>query len=199
MPLKYFIFVSFTNLQTMLDSTEIQKLGYRIKERDRAAFHTLYTEFFAQLQAYARRFVYDNQDAQDIVQDAYLTLWTNPDNYNPAQSILSYLLVIVKNSCYNYLRGLKIRDNHQDKIVEAILFSNIEDPEIDEALKQRLNQILIQIPAKGQQILMAHVLEHKKVKEIADQLGVAESTVKTHLKRVMRTLRENLCFIIFGL
>lgn len=183
----------------MLDSTEIQKLGYRIKERDRTAFHTLYTEFFTHLQAYAKRFVYDSQDAQDIVQDAYLSLWANSGNYNPAQNIFTYLLVIVKNNCYNRLRGLKIRDEHQDKVIEAILFSNIEDPEIDEELKQRLNRVLLQIPEKGQQILLVHILEHKKVKDIAVQLGLAESTVKTHLKRAMRTLRENLCFIVFGL
>ena len=53
-----------------------------------------------------------------------------------------YLLGIVKNNCLNYLRSLNIQYKHQDKIIEAMLFSTIEDPEIDEDIHERLEYIL---------------------------------------------------------
>lgn len=183
----------------MPEPEKIKELGFRIKNKDREAFHILYREFFASLQAYAVRYVYDWQDAQDIVQDAYFSLWANLHQYDPSRNIFSYLLVMVKNSCINHIRHLKVKDSHQDKIVEAMLFSQIDDPETDEGLKERLQQVLETLPEKGYRILTEHFWEHKKVTVIATEMGIAESTVKTHLKRVMKILRENLLFIIFGI
>lgn len=193
-----FIFAMPANNLGMLNETKVKELGYRIKARETEAFHVLYTEYFAELRAYAQRFVYDYQDAQDIVQDAYFALWSNIALYHPEQSVISYLLTIVKNNCYNYLRKLRIQDDHQDKIIEAIVFSGIQDPEVDEDMKQRLYSVLAKLPPKGRQILLEHIVEQKKIKEISEEMGIAESSVKTHLKRVMRVLRENLCFILLG-
>lgn len=106
----------------MLDAGELKNLGYRIKTRENAAFHVLYVEYFASMQIYAQRFVYNYQDAQDIVKDAFFALWTNVHLYDPRQSIVAYLLRIVRNNCLNYLRALKIRDEHKDKIIEAMIF-----------------------------------------------------------------------------
>ena len=182
----------------MLNETELKELGYRIKAQETEAFHVLYMEYFAKLREYAQRFVYDYQDAQDIVQDAYFALWSNIDFYHPEQNIISYLLTIVKNNCYNYLRKLRIQDDHQDKIIEAMVFSGMQDTGVDEDMKQRLHSVLAQLPPKGRQILLEHIVERKKIKEISEEMGIAESSVKTHLNRVMRVLRENLCFILIG-
>ena len=51
----------------MLKEDEIRTLNHRIKQGDIEAFHTLYTECFGQLCTYACRFVYDQEEAQDIV------------------------------------------------------------------------------------------------------------------------------------
>lgn len=183
----------------MLDADELKKLGYRIKERENAAFHVLYVEYFASMQVYAKRFVYNYQDAQDIVQDAFFALWTNVHLYDPRQSIVAYLLRIVRNNCLNYLRALKIRDEHKDKIIEAMIFSGMEDDSIDEEMQNRLQEALATLSEKGYKILIAHILEHKKIKEIAAEMGIAESSVQTHLKRAIRMLRKHFYFILFGI
>ena len=63
----------------------------------------------------------------------------------------------------------------------------------------RLRRALAELPERGRAILLEHVLHGKKIKVIAEEMNVAESTVKTHLKRVMQILRSRLCFILFGL
>jgi RNA polymerase sigma-70 factor (ECF subfamily) len=173
----------------MLDLDEIKELGYRIKERDEKAFHVLYREFFARLHLYATRYVYDRQEAEDIVQEAYLSLWKGIDAYQPGQSVLTYLQVIVKNGCLTYLRHLKIKDSHQDKLIEATLFSGLDEPDAGEETRACLQRVLAILPEKGHRVLVQHVLERKKISEIALEMNVAESTVKTHLKRAMKSLR----------
>lgn len=110
-----------------------------------------------------------------------------------------YLLGIVKNNCLNYLRSLNIQYKHQDKIIEAMLFSSIEDPEIDEDIHERLEYILNSLPEKQREVLLLHVVEKKKVREIAEQMNIAETTVKTHFQRALSILRNNLKSILFGI
>ncbi|MFR5657861.1 MAG: RNA polymerase sigma factor [Butyricimonas faecihominis] len=51
---------------------------------------------------------------------------------------------------------------------------------------------------QGRFVLLEHIVEGKKVKDIALEMDVAESTVKTHLKRSLKYLREHLSFILFS-
>ena len=171
----------------------------RIKRGDIDAFHTLYTESFNRLRIYAQQFVYDYQEAEDIVQDSFYALWSNLRFYNPKYNIHNYLMQIVKNNCYNYLHSLKIHDEHRDKIVEALIFSGMSDGSPDDDVSLRLRRALAELPERGRAILLEHVLHGKKIKVIAEEMNVAELTVKTHLKRVMQILRSRLCFILFGL
>ena len=99
----------------------------------------------------------------------------------------------------NYLRDLDIQYKHQDKIIEAMLFSSIEDPEIDEDIHARLKYILDLLPEKQREVLLLHIVEKKKVREIAEQMNISEATVKTHFQRALAQLRSNLKFILFGL
>ena len=105
---------------------------------------------------------------------------------------------IIRNNCLLYLRNLKIQDKHQDKLIETILFSNVEEPDIDEDMHKRLQQVLELLPDKQREVVMQHIVEKKKIKDIAKQMDVAETTVKTHFKRAMTILRNNLKFILFA-
>lgn len=180
-------------------SIEKDKLGLRIKKRDLDAFHELYETSFLPLQHYAMRYLYEWKEAEDLVQDAFLSLWSHVERYDEKQPVFYYLLGIIRNNCLNYLRDLEIQCKHQDKIIEAILFSSIEDPEIDEDIHERLNYILGLLPDKQREVVLLHIVEKKKIKEIAEQMDIAETTVKTHFKRAMTILRSNLKFILFGL
>ena len=177
----------------------INLLNYSLKHGDTEAFHVIYRKHFAALRAYAQRYVYDAAVAEDIVQDAFLSLWTHLDRYDPQKEVLPYLLTITRNNSLNYLKKLKIKDSHRDKMIEALLFANIEEPGLDEEVKKRLEAVLAQLPEKDYRALIAHIIEYKKVSEIAEEMQVAESTVKTHLKRAMKVLRKRLLLILIGM
>ena len=166
---------------------EKSNLGLRIKKRDLDAFHELYKTSFLPLQHYAMRYLYDWKQAEDLVQDAFLSLWDHLERYDEKQPVFYYMLGIIRNNCLNYLRDL-----------EAMLFSGIEDPEIDEDIHERLKTILDTLPEKQKEVVLLHIVEKKKIKEIATQMDIAETTVKTHFKRAMAILRNNLKLVLFG-
>lgn len=183
----------------MFYKEELHNLTARLQQRDGLALHLLYVELFDPLQLYAFRYVYDWEEARDIVQSAFLQLWINIENLKPDSNVASYLSSIVHNLCGNYLRHLDIVDSHREKLIEATLFQNIyaDSSVIPPEIRSKLDSALRNLPSRSYEILMAHIVDGKKNAEIAEELGIAESTVKTHLKRAMRFLREQMLMIIF--
>ncbi len=182
-----------------MSNEEPKNLSKRVKAQDKEAFHTLYKLYFSCLYQYAKRFVYDSEVAKDLVQDAYFALWTKIDLFDPDKTpVQAYLRGMVKNSCLNYFRNMKIKDTHADKIIEASIFSCWDTEDMDDEMRTRLNDVLCQLSDKSQDILIKHFVHKHKVKDIAEDLGISESTVKTHLKRGMKFLRKNLMFILFA-
>ena len=61
--------------------------------------------------------------AEDIVQDVFSKLWENIKSIYKISNIKSYLFTTVKNNCINYFKHRSIEDKNQDKVVEALIFS----------------------------------------------------------------------------
>ena len=164
----------------------------RVKKRDKEAFRYLYEYYFAKMVLFAESYLYDEEEARDLVQDLFFYLWDHAAELRVSSSIKAYLFTSVRNRCLNVLRDRKIRDEHNDKLFEAQLFSGTEDVVIDEEIQQRLREALNSLPGKCREIILLKVVEGKKNKEIAKQLNIAETTVKTQVQRAYRMLRERL-------
>lgn len=182
----------------MLSPEELKLLSKRLKNGEEDAFSILYLKYFEPLQHFAMRYVYDWSQAEDMVQNAFFKLWINIGKYDENRDFKRYLYIFVKNECLNYLRTMRISDRHKDKLIEALLFSRIEDPEIDPHIRRRLDNTLELMSGKQRDVLMKHVVERKTIAEISREMHVAESTVSTHFKRAMKLLRTNLRFILIG-
>ena len=111
-------------------------------------------------------------------------------------SLKAYLFTSLRNRCLNALRDRKIVDSCNDKLLEAQLFAGIKDIEINETVEMRLQNALNTLPDKCREIILLKIVEGKKNKEIANQLGLAETTVKTQVQRAYRILREQLIPIL---
>lgn len=185
----------------MLPAEYTQKLAERLADHDPAALHELYVGNFDSLQRYAYRYVYDWEEAKDIVQSAFLQMWVNTRHLKKEINPRGYLVKIVHNLCSNYLRHLDIVDSNREKLVEATVFMELcgDNPEIDPDTKRKLDAALRKLPPRGYEILMTHIVDGKKNAEIAEILGITESTVKVHLRNAMRVLRDNMLLAIFGL
>jgi len=169
------------------------------KDVNRMIFHDLYNKNYKKMVNFAYRYVYDYFEAENIVQDAFCILWTDYNKRNIEKNVESYLFGIIRNKCASYLKKLKIKDSNKDKIVEALLFSNIKDIEIEEDVKVRLNKILAELPEKQLQVLTQHAIERKNIRTISEEMNISETTVKTHYSRALKYLRKNLLFILLGI
>ena len=165
-------------------------------KRDYNAFHYLYESYFSKMVLFAESYVYDEEEAKDLVQDLFFYIWDHADSLLIKTSLKAYLFTSLRNRCLNALRDRKIVDSCNDKLLEAQLFAGIKDIEINETVEMRLQNALNTLPDKCREIILLKIVEGKKNKEIANQLGLAETTVKTQVQRAYRILREQLIPIL---
>lgn len=161
-----------------------------VREKSAEAFEELYKLYYADLTVFAQGYVYQQDIAEDLVQETIYQLWETASSQRITKSIKSYLYTSIRNKCLNYLRHLKVEDKYRKKEVDAIQFSGVYEMVDDEELIEKIKLAIEDLPEKCRLTFKMFVLQDMKYKEIAEELNLSINTVKDHMKRAYRFLRE---------
>ena len=140
----------------------------------------------------ALRYVKSKQMAEDIAQEAFVTLWQKRHELRIQTSLKSYLLNMVKNRSLNYLRDLK----RMDEISESGLSSNlIEDPNDNfsqEELAIRIAEAIDELPTQCRKIFQLAYHDRLTYNEIASVMNLSKNTIKTQMGIAYKMIRFKL-------
>ena len=167
-----------------------RRLIEKCLEGDIKAQFQLYKQYSKAMYNIAIRFLNNKMDAEDILQESFVTAFgrlgelKNPDVFG------SWLKRIVINNCISLQRKQRIqfeeideqKHGEEDALEEGL-------PEMDPALVHRA---IRELPAKGRAVLILRALEGYSHKEIAETLGVTVSTSKTQYSRALSLLNGKL-------
>lgn len=153
-------------------------------------FRKLYDQRFNNLVIYAVSKGIPYEQAKDIVQECFIKLW---ENRNSISNPTSYLFTAVRNSSINWLTASK---NSPDKKLNLSAADSkpVDETTLEEAIEyfQKVEATYKKIQELGSRYMdifsMVYV-DKMKIKDVADELGISENTVKTYLKRGKDTLR----------
>ncbi|WP_065218359.1 MULTISPECIES: RNA polymerase sigma-70 factor [Butyricimonas] len=156
-------------------------------------FESAFRYYYRPLFLFAYGYVMDEEEAENIVQSVFAGMWEKrkqlPENLN----LKAYLYSSVKHACLRYFRRLRLLDEYKKRQAEALVLSFADDEVEDDAeLVALVQQALSKLSEQQRKIVEMHVMEGKTYLEIAEQLELSENTVRTHLKRAYKILRENL-------
>lgn len=158
----------------------------QLRRGDKILFRRLFDGTSRDLVAWASLFV-ERAEAQDIVQDLYIHLLTQPERIDENGELLHYLKVAVKNRCLNLIRHRKVEQKFQFLPTE----DSCEEPEEKEQLLRRLMQAVEKLPPMCREILKLSIYEDLRYEDIARRLHISVNTVKYHIKTAYRELRKN--------
>lgn len=185
------VFISFEhNLTTNQILNSQSDLLKGIQNKKVKAYEELYQLYYSDLTVFAQTYVYQQDIAQDIVQETIFHLWETELSTTINKSLKSYLYSSVRNKCLNHLRHLQVEDKHRTKEMEAVQFSGAYQMVEDEELIGRIQDAIEDLPEKCKLTFKMSVLQDLKYKEIAEELDLSVNTVKDHMKRAYRFLRE---------
>ena len=154
------------------------------------SFDSIFRRYYQQLYAFALRYVGSEDDCHDIVTAVYEDVWLHFSNIDET-TIRQYLYTNVRNRCIDHLRRQQC---HQRYIKAAAILSQhyIDEQqylEQEERLKTAL-QAINALKSPTREILEACYLHGKKYKEVAQDMGISIATVKKHMVRALKILRD---------
>ena len=124
----------------------------------------------------AKRYVNDNDIAEDMVQDTFLKLWQMSDELHPP--VASLAKVMVHNLCLDYYRHSKPVCSLEEDTMDII-----EDESVDHERIEKLMKVVSELPSLQQTILRLRHMEGMPMSEIARLIGSNEIAVRKALSR----------------
>ncbi|HSG81652.1 MAG TPA: sigma-70 family RNA polymerase sigma factor [Gemmatimonadota bacterium] len=163
----------------------------RVRQGDREAFGTLVERYSDQAFAVAYGFVRHAEDAEDLVQDAFLRALDRIDRLGRGSAFGPWFYRLLVNAALNRRKYLARRRTEDVPASAAGRDSPARESERAE-LRGRLAAALGLLPADLETVVILHDLEGFTHPEIARVLGIPEGTCRSHLSRARRLLREQL-------
>jgi len=190
-------------------SSANSNLTVSIKLGDKQSLELLFHTLYPRLCAYARKFLQDTDDAEEVVQELFYSLWKNRASLDESKSLHSYLFTSVKNSCLNLIESKKCRTRYADMMKFMYSsgdanYNNSYHTLLANDLENDFHSALEQLPQECRKVFVLSRMEGLKYQEIATRLNVSIKTVETQMSRALTKLRLQLkghmtIFLLFTL
>ncbi|MDP8991582.1 MAG: sigma-70 family RNA polymerase sigma factor [Actinomycetota bacterium] len=175
---------------------ELAELVAAAKAGDRQAFEGLVRSTCADTYTLAYRLTGNQEDAQDVVQEAYLRAWKGMKRYRGEAAFTTWLYRITANCASTHL-ARRSRHRHDSLGDDPVVPD--ESPEADpearlgaSSERERLNAALQGLPAEMRAVVVLRDVYDLPHEVIAAELGISEGAAKVRLHRARRKLRERL-------
>lgn len=179
----------------MIDSTAEKLLLIKLKEGSFQAFEKLYTMYSGKLYNFIMRLSSGNQYmAEEVVQSTFIRIWEVREKVDSDASFISFLCTIAKNLLMNMYQRQTIEYVYN----EYLLKSGVDrDSQTEDAIDLRflndyIDSLAEELPARRKKIFILSKRQNYTNKEIAEMMGISESTVATQLSLAVKFMREQL-------
>lgn len=184
-----------TSKQVKTDSHDIDYASSLVAcaSGDRAALRSLFEAEAGRLLAVARRIVRRRDLADEVVQDAFVQIWTKASQYDPALgSARGWIYTIVRNRALNVIRDQAREELTDEAGLELLRHDDqqVEDAYQRLAIGSSLRHCLEELDSNKRQSLLLAYVSGFSHGEIAGKLGVPLGTAKSWIRRAASALRE---------
>jgi RNA polymerase sigma-70 factor, ECF subfamily len=180
----------------------------RARGKDEAAFEELVSRYEDKLYRLAMRFVRNETDAQEILQDAFLSAWRNLPTFEGRAQFGSWMYRVTVNAALMLLRSrnrhpqVAVDDVEPTALNEAVLesgqmvrsntdWSQQADEQLQsEELRKHIQTSVDALPEGLRTVFLLRDVEELSTEDTADALGLSVPAVKTRLHRARLALRE---------
>nr|WP_218625307.1 sigma-70 family RNA polymerase sigma factor [Mucilaginibacter sp. dw_454] len=173
--------------------TDIELLSL-LREDDNAAFTEIYHRYWRKLLHYALQKTSEYMDAENLVQDVFVSLWNRRGQLELSGELSNYLVVSVKYRVIKLLAKQRSQRLYvEDKLQNADLLDDSTQEYLSfNQLKAELEEIIVTLPEKAQLIYRMNKEQGMSHRQISEELDMSEKAVNASLVRTKKTLRASL-------
>ena len=162
----------------------------RCRAGDRDAYYRLYKLYSRSMYNVAYRMVNDEEDAEDVLQEAFISAFNHLGNYRGDSTFGAWLKRIVINKAINQIQKKK-----WERIPEDDRW-DVKEEEIVDVLEgfpftvEKVRSAIEVLPDGYRMVLSLYLLEGYDHSEIGEIMGITESTSKSQFNRAKKKLKE---------
>ena len=175
----------------MLDASVIT----RAKLGDIDAFTAIVEAYYARCLRFARAMLQNPDDAEDMVQDAFVRLYRALPRYEERQRFEPWLFQILGNCCRTANMAFRRESSRRvddDKALERVPSATLTGAALDLEWGEAVRSALADLPEYNREIFLLHYIEGISYEEIERMTGVKQSALKMRAKRASDFLRARL-------
>ncbi len=163
-----------------------------VHQWDESSLQLLYRHFYKALVAFSNQMVSNLEIAEELVQDAFVSLWQQRNTFKNQGVLKAYLYNSVRNKSITYLRHEQVERNRIEsfELDYKLMMGDEEGPDREELIRQLLLSI-DKLPPKQREVFLLSV-KGKTSEEIAQEMNISPETVKKQRQRGLKRLREML-------
>ena len=158
---------------------------------DQSKLEKLFRQHYRQMYRLATMLLHDDAESKDVVHDIFAHLLRESQDLRE-ETAEHYLLTSVRNRCLNVIRSRQRHERIERLYLLDLDTTVIPTERLEEELKALYKGINQLEPPVCRDIIMQHFRDGITFKEIANRLGVSETTVYKHLRRALHQLRTHL-------
>ncbi|MBO4340613.1 MAG: sigma-70 family RNA polymerase sigma factor [Bacteroidales bacterium] len=170
-------------------ASALERLVPDLKERDRRAQRRVFDALAPKMMAVCLRYMGNRDDAEDVLQEGFVTVFTKIDSYSGTGSFEGWARKIFVNTALMHLRRTDALGLSDDIDEARTLFSEDATP-IEKIGYKELLKLIASLPAEYRTVFNLFVLEGYSHKDISEELGCTEATSRSRLQRARLKLQE---------
>ncbi len=161
------------------------------------AFELIFHKTKGKLKGFLNKVLPAGEDAESLLQEIYLKLWSTRKSIQPGKNFEAYLFTIARNMVIDVMR----KRLHRQKYLEG-LFSQLQEGfgnNLDtmtmvnySELEKKLFELIERLPEKQKEIFKLNRIEGLTYKEVAAKLNLSENTVDFQMRKTMAFFREEM-------
>ncbi|MBI9066690.1 MAG: RNA polymerase sigma-70 factor [Salinivirgaceae bacterium] len=163
-----------------------------IKSGNQEAFKIVFEMLYSQLLSYAYSFVKEEEAAEELVQEAFLSAWDKRLMLSEEFNLRAYLYKSIHNQALNYLRHIKVVNQHKHYYFQFYKDVSQKAIEPNPYLKKAIDEAIEQLPERARIIFQLSRIDGLRHREIADNLNISEKTVEVQVRKARLFLQKKL-------
>ena len=178
-----------------LANQNIEQLILLCKKDNQQAQMEVYNRYYKAMYNTAFRIVKDSYEAEDVMQDSFLTAFTKLDSLKEVSTFGPWLKrIVINNSIYHYKKNSKYQDVPLDDVIYKVedKSGTDNDHELTKLKATQVIEAMKLLHSKYSTVLTLHLIEGYDYEEICDIMNITYANCRTMISRAKESLRKKL-------
>jgi RNA polymerase sigma factor (sigma-70 family) len=164
------------------------------KENQNLAFQMLVNKYKERLYWHIRKIVLDHDDADDILQNTFVKVWKNVENFREESTLFTWLYRIATNETLTFINSKKRRSLMPLNDVSDFLMENLEsDPYFEgDEIQKNLQKAILTLPEKQRIVFNMKYFDDMKYNDMAEVLNTSVGALKASFHHAVKKIEDYL-------